>query len=446
MTSRTHPRLLSVVIPTHDDPQCLELTCASLTRQTLERSKFEIVIVDDGSKQPVAEALAGALTDLPVRHVRLEPNRGRAAARNAGIRAASGQTVLFLDSDSFADSRLLEQHYEFHADARGNQVLAGRRYEINWQALAQLRDSGSVRPASLGIAEEDLRAAFWVLPEFKRAWQMAPWLYAYTHNISAPKALLEAAGLFDEEMTGWGHEDIDLAFRLFRACGQKEDAFVLGREAICYHVPHFRDGQSNRQGAERNARHLRNKYRSLELELLGREPYMVLAHKFAYYRRVFEHCRLNGLGYFGDLESSLKVPGRSLRFGLHAPGATLAASEVYCDYAREVGPNNFHVLGVKTDFEDGRFASVVNFDLWRFMYWNDLCAFVSESLRISKRLCLGFSKNPKQSLELREQFHFVDDIEFIRRTLIHSHRVEVADLSQDLGLLEITPLQRQDLR
>ena len=89
--------LVSVVVRTRDRHELLAEALASLARQTWRRT--EVVLVNDGGAPP---ALAD---DYPLDIVRvdLEPSRGRAGAANAGIAAAHGEWVAFLDDDDLAD-------------------------------------------------------------------------------------------------------------------------------------------------------------------------------------------------------------------------------------------------------------------------------------------------------------------------------------------------------
>jgi len=73
----------------------LEAALASIRAQTVQVD--EIVVVDDGSPEPVV--LAEHEGGPPVRLVRLAENSGIGAARNAGIAAATGTYLSFLDSD-----------------------------------------------------------------------------------------------------------------------------------------------------------------------------------------------------------------------------------------------------------------------------------------------------------------------------------------------------------
>jgi glycosyltransferase involved in cell wall biosynthesis len=84
---------LSVVIPCYNAAPFLDEAISSVFAQT--RSPSEVIIVDDGSTDGTAEIAERR----GVRVIRLERNVGAAAARNAGLRAARGDLVAWLDAD-----------------------------------------------------------------------------------------------------------------------------------------------------------------------------------------------------------------------------------------------------------------------------------------------------------------------------------------------------------
>jgi glycosyltransferase involved in cell wall biosynthesis len=86
---------ISVVVPTFNRPHLLPRLLASLARQ--RDIRVEIVVVDDGSPQPV-NLSSLARQGPPLRLVR-QPNRGPAAARNTGARLARGPIIAFTDDD-----------------------------------------------------------------------------------------------------------------------------------------------------------------------------------------------------------------------------------------------------------------------------------------------------------------------------------------------------------
>jgi glycosyltransferase involved in cell wall biosynthesis len=91
--------MISVIIPHLNQPDGLEACLLSLDAQTLDRSLFEILVVDNGSATPPEEVVT--------RHagVRLlhEPRPGPGPARNTGEESAGGDILAFIDADCRAD-------------------------------------------------------------------------------------------------------------------------------------------------------------------------------------------------------------------------------------------------------------------------------------------------------------------------------------------------------
>jgi len=111
---------VSVVIPTHNRPDLLEVTLSAVLDQC--DVDFEVIVVDDGSEVPVR-----AHADRRVRIVRHATPRGVAAARNAGVAAATMPWVAFTDDDDiWAPGKLAAQLDALAAapDARWSCVAA----------------------------------------------------------------------------------------------------------------------------------------------------------------------------------------------------------------------------------------------------------------------------------------------------------------------------------
>jgi hypothetical protein len=100
------PGRVSVVVPAYERAATIGPALASVTCQTYR--DLELIVVDDGSTDATADVVAAAAAlDPRIRLIRFEENRGRSAARNAGIGAATGEFVTFLDSDDlYAPTRL----------------------------------------------------------------------------------------------------------------------------------------------------------------------------------------------------------------------------------------------------------------------------------------------------------------------------------------------------
>lgn len=87
---------VSVVIPTCNRADFLKAAIESVLKQTFQ--DFEIIVVDDASRDQTAEVMAG-FQDPRIHYIRHETNKGQGRTRNAGIEQASGEYVALLDDD-----------------------------------------------------------------------------------------------------------------------------------------------------------------------------------------------------------------------------------------------------------------------------------------------------------------------------------------------------------
>lgn len=87
--------LFSIVVPCYNRADILPATIAAILKQTY--SDFELIIVDDGSRDNAREVVAG-IADPRIRYFYKE-NGERGAARNYGAQQANGQYINFFDSD-----------------------------------------------------------------------------------------------------------------------------------------------------------------------------------------------------------------------------------------------------------------------------------------------------------------------------------------------------------
>ncbi len=110
-----HPMLLfSVIIPAYNRAGIIQRAIQSVLDQTY--THFEIIVVDDGSTDSTALELDGFIKQEQIKYI-YQTNKGVCAARNTGASIATGQYVVFLDSD---DS--VEQHWlmDFHQSIENN--------------------------------------------------------------------------------------------------------------------------------------------------------------------------------------------------------------------------------------------------------------------------------------------------------------------------------------
>src|SRR5229473_1497770 len=111
----TRPPDISVVLATYDRRHSLPRAIASVLAQ--DGVRFELIVVDDASRDGTADYLA-TLCDPRIRAITAERNGGPSAARNLGLKAARAGIVAFLDSDdAYLPRRLAAPLAAFATDA-----------------------------------------------------------------------------------------------------------------------------------------------------------------------------------------------------------------------------------------------------------------------------------------------------------------------------------------
>ncbi len=129
--------LVSVIIRTKDRPHLLAHAINSVVGQTYRN--VELVLVNDGT-QDVSDLVASLAPDLPVVYRRHREPRGRAAAANTGLEAATGAYLNFLDDDDV----LYPQHVEILVSflrARGQKVAYSSVLNVYFKGPPEIPES-----------------------------------------------------------------------------------------------------------------------------------------------------------------------------------------------------------------------------------------------------------------------------------------------------------------
>ncbi len=114
--------MVSVVIAARGRSASAARLLRQLSQQTIGADRFEVVVVDDGSPEPLAPQLAVLDTPFPLRCVRIEWS-GPAAARHHGARLATGDVLVFIDDDMQVAPEFLAAHVRHHEEHPRTVVL-----------------------------------------------------------------------------------------------------------------------------------------------------------------------------------------------------------------------------------------------------------------------------------------------------------------------------------
>jgi glycosyltransferase involved in cell wall biosynthesis len=182
-------------MPTCNRPEYLEATIASVRAQSY--SDWELVIADDGSEGAARSILEDTSRDERTRVLWLDHLGNPARTRNAGIRAASGRYVAFIDSDDLWEPTKLERQI----------AQLSREPTCRWcyTAFTRVNAAGTVLREEATRPWNALRGDLLLALIDGRAMVRTP-------SVLAERTLLEQAGGFDERLRSC--EDYDLWMRL----------------------------------------------------------------------------------------------------------------------------------------------------------------------------------------------------------------------------------------
>lgn len=201
------PRV-SVIIPTYNRAYIIEKSVQSVLNQTY--TDFELIIVDDGSKDNTAEVLAGIIeNDNRVKMIRTPGNLGAAGARNFGIGHAVGELIAFEDSDDFWVETKLEKCVS--ALDKVGEEYGFAYHKIRYDMSETVRQqTGDITAQAYAILPDEN------LSDDKKSGDIYAQLL-YENMVDCPsmvirKTLLDEIGLFDTSLKAL--EDYDLALRM----------------------------------------------------------------------------------------------------------------------------------------------------------------------------------------------------------------------------------------
>lgn len=176
--------LVSVCIPAYNCAEYIRQTVESVTGQTY--ANLEIIIVDDGSADDTKNILKG-LTDKNIR-IYHQQNKGAAAARNLAYLQSKGEYIKFLDADDIISPEMIDSQLKLAIENPDSMISAkwGRFYNNNINTFKlTVEDCWTTLPGPQ-----------WLCTSWKNGSSVTqPGIFLL------PRAVIERAGLWDEQLT-----------------------------------------------------------------------------------------------------------------------------------------------------------------------------------------------------------------------------------------------------
>ncbi|HZZ65716.1 MAG TPA: glycosyltransferase [Candidatus Baltobacteraceae bacterium] len=194
----------TIQLCTFNRASLLERVLDACFEQTIGPDQYEVVLVNDGSTDDTGTVIERARSKATCSFtVITQENSGLARARNAGIAAASGERIMFIDDDVLVLPNFVAEHLRSHAQ----------------HPLAVVR-GGAINVEDL----DDLPPPVWSFKDYSGN-------FFWTTNVSVPLKTIRAVGGFNADFAEYGWEDIDVGLRL-RFGGVRA---VFNKRALVYH-------------------------------------------------------------------------------------------------------------------------------------------------------------------------------------------------------------------
>lgn len=330
---------VSIIIPSYNAVERLFLTLQALDRQNMNSKCLEVIVVNDGSQDKTQEMLNDIKVSYNLKVLNLKKNSGRSSARNRGILASTGDLLIFNDCDMLPTQNFVVNHVKSHLHTR--MVVIGPIWyhiftfyypDFNIELkrkISAVFSSGDpnvndycenpylLKPGVKPLVPfQDILAHNFLQYAYYCSWADCykknlkkygnrfigfnfPWVYLFSGNMSVYKENLIKSGLFDENFRGWGGEDSEMGYRLYKTGLE----FFFNNEALSLHQEHPYDDKKRNASSQRNSRYTLNKHLFLDVFALRYISYQ--GYDFIN-QAVTEFRRLKGLGSLAHTEDTLR--------------------------------------------------------------------------------------------------------------------------------------------
>jgi chondroitin synthase len=235
----------SIIIPVYNRSIEVDFVLAGLVHQTYPKHLMEIVIADDGSQEDISLVYKKYEQHFTIKYCRQDDLGYRLAeARNMGVRHASHDNIIILDSDAIPNEELVEKYMQFFHVNR-NIAMFGLRHYVS---VAHLHPDHYARNKSLIQTAQKIRSentltavasdgysADWREEHIAKSNNAKDEKLAYRFLVGAncafSREVFDRVGGYCEEFRAWGFEDQEFGYRLLR----EGSYFIAVQNNYVYH-------------------------------------------------------------------------------------------------------------------------------------------------------------------------------------------------------------------
>lgn len=227
---------VTIIVSTYNWPGALSLCLRSIMGQSVLPQ--EVIVADDGSGDDTSSLIKDFQQRFPcpLVHIWHEDTGFRLAAiRNKAIASAKGDYIIQIDGDIILHKHFVKDHI---AILRKDCFVSGSRVLLGTEISERLLSGEHIKLgfATRGIANRFNCMRIPALRDYYRfRYKAAEPYYVKGCNMAFWRDDLIAVNGYNEDMTGWGHEDIEIAARLINAGRRRQFLKAGGIEFHIYH-------------------------------------------------------------------------------------------------------------------------------------------------------------------------------------------------------------------
>ena len=275
---------VTVIMPSYNRYPLNLLSLYALEKQCFDLSKMEVILIDDASTDQTPK-IGEYCPPYHFQYIRNRTNVGVAASRNIGLRQARGEIIIILDAETIVSPSYVALNCEHHLTQDKSVVIAGSKRgriytflsrdftdnQIN--AIYKWSEKNSLFNKRLkeGISQEqtlssltnhirlleepqqvvkredidDIKNLCSIVKYRSYAHHLLKYLREHFYSsplrwmaclgfLSIKRSFMEQVGGYEENFKGWGPEDAEFAYRLYRA----DANFIIEDDLETYHQEH----------------------------------------------------------------------------------------------------------------------------------------------------------------------------------------------------------------